>query len=644
MDLPQRTSGFATPRILLLSLSFVSAVICVLSATAHYTKWSWGNPWQPVTWLLSMLFLLLAFVPEPPQIANWLKSLLKPKTAFFLFWILVFTISHLWKFSTAPWNGNGLFDDSAVDLQFLKSYVIGHPFQPAWFHSYPHPFFISRETLFHYYVWGFLRLFGYNILSYEAALFVLWCTAFIFTLLLVDLLFRSNVVTSVTAIIANFFVLSFMYTFVGYRYPMTVALCVASLYFLHLGFRTVSRFALSLGGICAGLCLASSIMGKQYLLALFLFGLLYGGLHWKSFRLSVKWSSVSIGVYGLVAAAAPILCYIAFNYHDYSGYETRFMNVFWQAVQGGPPPYDMKHYTSHLWSCFFSIPGPRLFTSGALPIPLPYYCFLLPGLVLAVRQRRYEMVLLGIIPVLGVFVSANGTVEHRLLLAIPFWIILIGFTVDWLLKLKLRPAFRIPLWGVSALILIAGLAPAPQYLYNQVKNPMTISSFGQQELGVSRFLKDMVAGKQPSNPPRLEHNELKRMEGIDPPYETFICQADAYAVIHLFLYDYDDKKILSFCDDFPFSSVFDEQAIWSANKRAVANYAPSGKDLKLIWERHPKTDRITKMLAQFRNLGTDESTSYTFGGRERKFYVLNISSRNISQFQDAVRALPDSLP
>jgi hypothetical protein len=35
-----------------------------------------------------------------------------------------------------------------VDLLYLKSYVIGHPFQPAWFHLYP--LLISRETLFHY--------------------------------------------------------------------------------------------------------------------------------------------------------------------------------------------------------------------------------------------------------------------------------------------------------------------------------------------------------------------------------------------------------------------------------------------------------------------------------------------------------------
>ncbi len=594
-----------------------------------------------------MFFLLLAFFPEPRHIVDSLKSLPKAKTTVFLCWILVFHVSRLWNFSTAPWNSNALFDDSAVDLQFLKSYVIGHPFQPAWFHSYPHPFFISRETLFHYYVWGFLRLFGFNILSYEAALFVLWCAAFVFALLLVDLLFRSNIVTSVTALIANFFVLSFIYTFIGYRYPMTVVFCVASLYFLHLGFRTVSCFSLSLGGISGGLCLASSIIGKQYLLALLLFALLYGGLHWKSLKRSVKWSAVSISAYGFAAAAMPILCYIVFNRQDYTYYEASFMNGFWQAIRGVSSPNDMRHYLFHLWNCFFSVPGPRLFTRDVLPIPLPYYFFLLPGFFLVVCQRRFEIALLAIIPVLGVFISGTGTgtVEHRLLLAIPFWIILMGFTFAGLLKLKLPPAAKIPIWGVSALIVMLGLAPSVQYIYGKTNNPLVIRFYAQDEVAVSRFLRNVVAGKTPANPPRLEHDEFNRVEGIpDAPYETFICQEDAYSVIHLFLHDYNDTKILSFCADVPFHYVLDERGIWSANKKALVDYVPSGKDLKLVWERHPKTDRITKIFEQFRNLGTEESISYSFAGTERKFYVLNICNENISQFRERVRTLPDSLP
>ena len=180
--LPPLKSGLLTPRFVFLGLSLIATAVCACAAAAHYRKSAWGDPWQPIGWLLSMLFLICAFLSDARGLAASFRPLIKPKTAFFVFWILFFVVSHLWNFRTAPWNGDSLFDESANDLRYLKSHIIGHPYQAAWFHG-----IISRETLFHYYVWGFLKLFGFNILSYEAALFVIWLTVFVFTLLLVDL-------------------------------------------------------------------------------------------------------------------------------------------------------------------------------------------------------------------------------------------------------------------------------------------------------------------------------------------------------------------------------------------------------------------------------------------------------------------------
>ncbi len=159
---------------------------------------------------------------------------------------------------------------------------------------------------------------GFNILSYEAALFVIWLTIFVFTLLLVDLFFESYLVTSVAALILNFLPFAFIYTFAGYRYPMATALAVVSLYFLHLGFRSTSRFYLSLGGIAAGLCLASSISGKQYLLALAIAAPLYATFYRRALTQTSTWSSLAVVVYGFLAAAVPILLYIAFNRNAYT--------------------------------------------------------------------------------------------------------------------------------------------------------------------------------------------------------------------------------------------------------------------------------------------------------------------------------------
>ena len=637
MDLQYLKSRLLSRRILLLGLSVVSVALCALSATAHYRKLPWGDPWQPIGWLLSMFFLVLAFSPAPHGLATSWKSLIKPKTTFFLFWILFFVISHLWNFRTAPWNGDALFDESGWDLWYLKSYVIGHPYQAAWFHS---P--ISRETLFHYYVWGFLRLFGFNILSYEAALFFIWLATFVFTLLLVDLFFESYIVTSVTALILNFLPFAFIYTFAGYRYPMATALAVVSLYFLHLGFRTTSRFYLSVGGVAAGLCLASSISAKQYLLALVVAAPLYAVFYWRSLKRKETWSSLALVVYSFLAAATPTILYILFNRNAYTLYEAAFVRNFSQAMHASPFPNGIRPFTKQLYDCFFTIPGPRFFIPDILPIPLPYYWLLVPGFVLALWQKRFEIVLLAIIPVIGAFAATSY--DNRLLLAIPFWVILMGFTFGGLFKLRRWQGLQIVLSVISVLILIDGLGPSLRYIYSKTKNPFSIRHYAQQEVAVSRFLKNVVAGKQHPGPPRLEHNEFNRIKGIpDPPYETLICQDDAYSIIHLFLHDYDDAKILSFCGGTPML-VMTGQDIWSHNRTAVANYVPSGKDLKLIWERNQNTERIARMLQPLRDLAAEESISFSFAGRVRRFYVLNIPNSNIRAFQERLRLSPDSIP
>ncbi|MGE5213090.1 MAG: hypothetical protein ACM3NN_05280 [Nitrospirota bacterium] len=551
-----------------------------------------------------------------------------------MLWILFFVVSHLWNFRTAPWNGNALFDESGWDLWYLKSYVIGHPYQPAWFHP---P--IARETLFHYYVWGFLKLFGFNILAYQAALFVIWLTIFVFTLLLIHLFFESYIATSAAALILNFLPFAFIYTFAGYRYPMATALAVVSLYFLHLGFKTSSPFYLSLGGIAAGLCLASSISGKQYLLAVVIAAPFYAAFHWKRLRQQATWKAVAIITYGFVAAATPILLYILFNKRQYTLYESNFFHDFLQAMRTAPFPSGIRPYIEQCRSCFFSIPAVRFFIPDTLPIPLPYYWLLVPGVFLALWQKRFEIPLLSIIPVAGAFVAK--CIENRLLMPIPFWVILITFPIAGILKLRRWIGVQVVLGIVAALIVLKGLVPSIRYIYAKTKNPFSIHHYAQEEVAVSRFLKHVAAGQEHPAPPHLERDEFNRIEGIpDPHYDTLICQNNAYSIIHLFLHDYDDAKILSFCSGMPFFWVMSEQDVWRANKNAILSYTPSHKDLKLIWERDRKTDRIITQFQSLRDLGNEEALSYSVDGKMRRFYVLNIPNENIGELKSRVAAFP----
>jgi DNA-binding beta-propeller fold protein YncE len=150
----------------------------------------------------------------------------------------------------------------------------------------------------------------------------------------------------------------------------------------------------------------------------------------------------------------------------------------------------------------------------------------------------------------------------------------------------------------------------------------------------------VVAGQEHPGPPRLEHDEFNRIPRIpDPPYDTLICPGEAYSIIHLFLRDYDDAKVLSFCGGTPMLDMT-QQNVWSDNKMAILTYVPSSKDLKLIWESGPTTERIVEILRPLRDLATEESLSFSFGGRVRTFYVLNIPNKNIRQFQERVNVLP----
>ena len=239
--------------------------------------------------------------------------------------------------------------------------------------------------------------------------FVIWLTAFVFTLLLVDLFFGSYVVTSVTALVFNFLPFAFIYTFVGYRYPMAVALAVVSLYFLHVGFRNGSRFCLSLGGIAAGLCLASSIPGKQYVLALVIAAPLYAVFYWRSLKRSVTWSSLALSFIAFwrlprqfsvtsssIAKPIPIM-------------KARYVRRFLARGAGiRPSQTDIAILCDRALGLFFRCPvWPRLLFPDVLPIPLPYYWFLVPGVVLALWQKRFEVVLLATLPVVGVFVTGD---------------------------------------------------------------------------------------------------------------------------------------------------------------------------------------------------------------------------------------------
>src|SRR5262249_28127063 len=160
----------------------------------------------------------------------------------------------------------------------------------------------------------------------------------------------------------------------------------------------------------------------------------------------------------------------AFNREAYTYYEGTYLHRFFDAVRGTPAPNDLRYYVTGLWNCFFGAQWwPRLLFPDCLPIPLPYYWLLLPGFVLALWRMRFEVSLRATLRVAGFFVSGATAVEQRLLLAIPFWISLISFTLAGVLKLRPWPGVQILLCAIAALILLDGLVPSLRYIYAKTK-------------------------------------------------------------------------------------------------------------------------------------------------------------------------------
>ena len=155
----------------------------------------------------------------------------------------------------------------------------------------------------------------------------------------------------------------------------------------------------------------------------------------------------------------------------------------------------------------------------------------------------------------------------------------------------------------SGLILLNGLVPSVRYIYSKSTSPFSIRYYAQGEVAVSRFLRHVVAGQEHPGPPRLEHNEFNRIEGIpDAPDDTFVCQDDAYSIIHLFLRDYDDDKIMSFCAGYPFFC-HDRAGRMECEQKGRPTYVPTINYLKLIWERTPKTERIIRCFNRSVSMG-----------------------------------------
>lgn len=617
-----------------LAIAIVFFLVSLLFSCLHYTNILYGNNVMWISWILAVVTFSFSFFRSIP--AQNIKKLVYNKTSLLILFIIVlYWFSHLWNFSSAPWNQYGLFDDAAWDIYYAKNHIFTNaPFQAAFFDEVG---YISREVVFHYYISIFFKLFGYNLLVFNLSLLFLGFVTVFFTSLLVYRLFNNIWLAVLTAVIINFFPLHYMHIFMGHRYAIAAPLMIVSLYFLYTAFIHKSFFRATLSSFFAALCWSSAIMGKQYLASLVLaviFILIFGKKRWRS-KQNITITFVWIA--GFFISAVPLLVYVFFNYNLYTLREQGLLQIFYSQYQTGGL-LEIKPYFDGIIELFFAKHTySRQFLPGFSIIPFSYYILIIPGLVIALLKRRFELIFLSFIPVIGTFVS--GSYDFRVLLAVPIWVVCIAMTIHALTPYMKshRPLMmkNIIAGGIVFLIIILGLIPSIVYIWNVSKDPNYLYLLPHKDVAVSRLVQDIVAGTV--NPTiTMKYDELNRNSDIsNVSYDVLVCPFSAYAIIHLYLQNYDDKKMLSFCNQ-GIQLLKTPSEIIDNNIQALLDYRPHGKDLKLIWEVSDKSAESINLFRSYKKYGTEETISDIIDERSFSLYVLTIKKENIKRLQQEI--------
>lgn len=633
-------------------LAIFFSIICLISTSLHYTKKAEGNFLMWSSWLLSVGLLFL-YSREPGSIKFDLKVLRSKRLLLYLVLTFGFFITHLWDFNNLPWSDKGLFDDGAWDIYFAKERIFtDQPFQAAFFDEVG---LISREVVFHYYITFFFKLFGYNLLIFNISLTILGYITFIFTTMLAERLFKKNSVTIFTAIVMNFFPLHYMHMYAGHRYAMAAPMIMASVYFSYTGFSMKSKMRLTLGALFAALAVDSAVMGKQYLYGLIIGTVLLVIFHRKTY---LKRKIVNKAIYytmALVICMMPLIVYVIFNpvYFNHEknmtkefirsldinleedgaiGYVKMPFAVISKTINQDKASIEFREYIELLLGTFFNKDtGVKWFIPGFTAIPLAYYLLIIPGIIIALRRRYYTIVVLAILPAVGAFVA--GSSDYRVLHGASFWVILVACALSGAYKLndyKKLEKYKLGYVALAACVIVAslGLYSSVSYIYKMASDKNSLRLLPHKDVEVARYMKDLVAGvENPST--KMRWNELNTGLSVSSKYDTLLCQGTGYAITHLFLHDFGNKKIMAFSDQLPFQ-IMEVHEIFNANKKAISEYnSSSKKDLKLIWEYDNKTYGIISKFKSFEKYGKGQDITISTDSGNVKFYILDILNENI---------------
>ncbi|KNY28807.1 hypothetical protein [Pseudobacteroides cellulosolvens] len=409
----------------------------------------------------------------------------------------------------------------------------------------------------------------------------------------------------------------------------------------------------------AALAVDSAVMGKQYLYGLIIGTVLLVIFHRKDY---LKRKIINRAVHyslSLVICMMPLIVYVLFN-PVYFNHEKNMTNEFISSLgintkEDGAIGYvkmpfalisktinqdeaseQFKKYIDLLTGTFFNKDtGVKWFIPGFTAIPIAYYILIIPGIIIAIRRRYYPIIILAILPAVGAFVA--GSSDYRVLHGASFWVILVACALYGAYKLndhKKLEKYKLGYAALAACVIVAslGLYSSTSYIYEMASDKNSLRLLPHKDVEVARYMKDVVAGvESPST--EMEWNELNTGLSVSSKYDTLLCQKSGYAITHVFLHDFGNKKIMALSDQLPFQ-IMNEEDIFDANKKAINEYdSSSKKDLKLIWEYDQKTNRIISEFKKFENYGKGKDISVKTDSGNVRFYILDILNKDIGKLK-----------
>jgi hypothetical protein len=135
----------------------------------------------------------------------------------------------------------------------------------------------------------------------------------------------------------------------------------------------------------------------------------------------------------------------------------------------------------------------------------------------------------------------------------------------------------------------------------------------------------------------MKQNEFNRKISAEVAYDALVCPYASYAIMHLYLQDFDDKRILAFCNQ-GIQLLKKEKEIFENNLFAVVNYQPTTKDLKLIWEVSEKSVGAINFFSNYEKYGSSDTIYGSADGIAYSLYILTIKAENIKSFQGDLAA------